>query len=133
MSEKRGKLSMPVNGGDTAVPSALHPSGPKCHEVVLQFEDARRSGADVIAIDRRRHGLLSAHDIRGVREHFDVTQAAVARSCGRARTRSRAGSRGRNALLKQSLNHMCEDLRDLPEKLFNFTVIESKSEPRGQA
>jgi len=39
MREKRGKLKLPVNGQDMSVPEATHLSCPKCHEVVLRFDD----------------------------------------------------------------------------------------------
>ena len=75
MVEKRGKLTLPVNGEEIAVPAALHLRCPKCHEVVLRYEDARRLGEDAIAIYRRKHGLLSASEMRAIRERFKLTQA----------------------------------------------------------
>ena len=75
MVEKRGKLTLPVNGEEIAVPAALHLRCPKCHEVVLRYEDARRLSEDAIAIYRRKHGLLSASEMRAIRERFKLTQA----------------------------------------------------------
>jgi putative zinc finger/helix-turn-helix YgiT family protein len=75
MVEKRGKLTLPVNGEEIAVPAALHLRCPKCHEVVLRYEDARRLSEDAIAIYRRKHGLLSARGMRAIRERFKLTQA----------------------------------------------------------
>jgi putative zinc finger/helix-turn-helix YgiT family protein len=79
MIERRGKLRVPVNGDEITVPSALHLSCPKCHEVVLRLRDARRLTEDAIAIYRRKHGLLSAEQIRAVRRRYDLTQADFAR------------------------------------------------------
>lgn len=79
MAEKRGKLRLPVNGEEVAVPSALHLSCPKCHEIVLRYQDARRLSEDAIAIYRRKHGLLAASEIRAIRERFGLTQAEFAR------------------------------------------------------
>ena len=79
MIERRGKLRVPVNGEEITVPSALHLSCPKCHEVVLRLRDARRLTEDAIAIYRREHGLLSAEQIRAVRRRYDLTQADFAR------------------------------------------------------
>lgn len=79
MGEKRGRLSLPVNGEEITVPSAIHLRCPKCGEVVLRAKDARRLGEDAIAIYRRKHGLLAAEQIRGIRERFRLTQAAFAR------------------------------------------------------
>ena len=57
------------------MPAALHLRCPKCHEVVLRYEDARRLSEDAIAIYRRKHGLLSASEMRAIRERFNLTQA----------------------------------------------------------
>ena len=75
MVEKRGRLTLPVNGEDIAVPSALHLRCPKCHEIVLRHADARRLGEDATAAYRRKHGLLSANEMRAIRERFKLTQA----------------------------------------------------------
>lgn len=75
MVEKRGRLTLPVNGEEIAVPSATHLRCPKCHEVVLRYQDARRLGEDAIAVYRRKHGLLSASEMRAIRERFELTQA----------------------------------------------------------
>ena len=64
MIEKRGALRLPVNGEEISVPSALHLSCPKCGEVVLRFQDAKRLHEDAIAIYRKKHRLLSADEIR---------------------------------------------------------------------
>jgi hypothetical protein len=42
MKEARGVLRLPVNGEEVAVPHAAHRRCPKCKEVVLRLEDARR-------------------------------------------------------------------------------------------
>ena len=76
MVERRARLLLPVNGEDIAVPSAAHLRCPKCGEVVLRITDARRLGEDAITIYRRRHGLLAAEQIRGIRQRFGLTQAA---------------------------------------------------------
>ena len=41
----------------------------------MRYEDARRLSEDEIAIYRRMHGLLSAEEMRGIRERFNLTQA----------------------------------------------------------
>lgn len=79
MVERRGRLRLPVNGEETAVPSAVHLRCPKCGEMVLRAKDARRLSEDAIAIYRRQHGLLAAEQIRGIRVRFGLTQAAFAR------------------------------------------------------
>jgi putative zinc finger/helix-turn-helix YgiT family protein len=113
MVEKRGRLSLPVNGEEIAVPSASHLSCPKCGEVVLRFEDARRLQADASAIYRKKHGLLSAHEIRAVRERFALTQGEVARLLRLgANTVSRWES-GRN-VQTAAMDVLLRLIRDLP-------------------
>lgn len=72
-------MRLPVNGGEITVPSSLHLSCPKCGEIVLRFQDATRLHEDAIAIYRKKHGLLSADQIRAIRERFNLTQADLAR------------------------------------------------------
>ncbi len=79
MIEKRATLRLPVNGEEISVPSAAHLSCPRCGEVLLRYQDSRRLGEDAIAIYRKKHGLLSADEIRAMRERFDLTQADLAR------------------------------------------------------
>jgi putative zinc finger/helix-turn-helix YgiT family protein len=79
MVEKRGTLRLPVNGEEIAVPSAMHLRCPKCGEVMLRFQESKRLGEDAIGIYRRKHGLLSADEIRAIREHLHLTQAGLAR------------------------------------------------------
>ncbi len=78
MKSSRGTLKFPVNGEETAVPRSAHLLCPKCGEVVLRLDDARRLGEDAIAIYRKKHRLLSAGEIRALRERFGLTQAEIA-------------------------------------------------------
>jgi len=75
MVKKRGTLRLPVNGEEIAVPSAAHLRCAKCGEVVLRFQDSKWLSEDAIAIYRKKHGLLSADEIREIRERFNLTQA----------------------------------------------------------
>ncbi len=79
MIEKRGTLRLPVNGEEISVPSSVHLSCPKCGEIVLRFLEAKRLHEDAIAIYRKKHGLLSADQIRAIRERFNLKQADLAR------------------------------------------------------
>jgi putative zinc finger/helix-turn-helix YgiT family protein len=79
MREKKGRLKLPVNGEEIAVPESPHLSCPKCHEVVLRFDDARKLRQRALEIYRRKYGLLSADEIRSIRERFGLTQAELAR------------------------------------------------------
>jgi putative zinc finger/helix-turn-helix YgiT family protein len=113
MVDKRGTLRLPVNGEEIAVPSAAHLSCPGCAEVVLRFQDSKRLGEDAIAIYRKKHGLLSADEIRALRERFDLTQAALARLLRLgANTVSRWES-GRN-VQTAAMDMLLRLIRDLP-------------------
>src|SRR6266852_2009806 len=81
MVERRGTLRLPVNGEEIAVPSAAHLHCRNCGEVVLRFQDPKRLGEDAIAIYRRKHGLLSADEIRRIRDQFNLTQTDPWRVC----------------------------------------------------
>jgi putative zinc finger/helix-turn-helix YgiT family protein len=113
MIEKRGTLRLPVNGEEIAVPSAAHLFCRKCGEIVLRVQDAKRLGEDAIARYRTKHGLLSGHEIRSIREHFGLTQAELARLLRLgANTVSRWES-GRN-VQTGAMDILLRLIRDLP-------------------
>src|SRR5208282_192938 len=74
-------------------PHAVHLSCPKCAEIVLRFQDSKRLHEDAIAIYRKKHGLLSADEIRAIRERFGLTQADLAFPNAHADTAHGAGLR----------------------------------------
>ena len=116
MLEKRGTLRLPVNGEEIAVRSAAHLACPECGEVVLRYSDSRRLGEDAVAIYRERHGLLSADEIRALRERFELTQAELARLLRLgANTISRWES-GRN-VQTGAMDILLRLIRDLPGSL----------------
>ncbi len=113
MVERHGRLRLPVNGEEIAVPSARHLRCPKCHEVVLRFEDARRLSKDAIAAYRKKHNLLSADEIRALREQFRLKQADLA---GLLRLGANTISRwesGRN-VQTASMDVLLRLIRDVP-------------------
>jgi putative zinc finger/helix-turn-helix YgiT family protein len=113
MVEKRATLRLPVNGEEIAVAAAVHLSCPKCGEVLLRYQDSRRLGEDAIAIYRKKHGLLSADEIRAIRERFDLTQADLARLLRLgANTVSRWES-GRN-VQSAAMDMLLRLIRDVP-------------------
>jgi putative zinc finger/helix-turn-helix YgiT family protein len=94
-------------------PSAAHLSCPRCGEVLLRHQDSRRLGEDAIAIYRKKHGLLSADQIRAIRERFDLTQADLARLLRLgANTVSRWES-GRN-VQSAAMDMLLRLIRDVP-------------------
>jgi putative zinc finger/helix-turn-helix YgiT family protein len=113
MLERRGRLRIPVNGEEISVPSARFLGCPKCGEIVLRFQDSKRLHEDAIAIYRRKHGLLSAGEIRVIRERFGLTQANLARLLRLgANTVSRWES-GRN-VQTAAMDILLRLIRDLP-------------------
>jgi putative zinc finger/helix-turn-helix YgiT family protein len=113
MVEKRGALHLPINGEDIMVPAAPHLSCPKCGEILLRFQDAKRLREDATTIYRRKHGLLSADEIRALRERHGLTQANLARLLRLgANTVSRWES-GRN-VQTGAMDMLLRIIRDLP-------------------
>jgi putative zinc finger/helix-turn-helix YgiT family protein len=113
IAEKRSALRLPVNGEEITVPSTLHLSCPKCGEVVFRFQDAKRLHEDAIAIYRKKHGLLSADQIRAIRERFNLKQSDLARLLRLgANTVSRWES-GRN-VQTAAMDMLLRLIRDLP-------------------
>ncbi|MCU0241278.1 MAG: type II toxin-antitoxin system MqsA family antitoxin [Vicinamibacteria bacterium] len=113
MLERHGRLRLPVNGEETAVPMARHLRCPKCAEVVLRFADARRLTEDAIAAYRKKHHLLSADEIRALRERFKLKQADLA---GLLRLGANSISRwesGRN-VQTSSMDVLLRLIRDVP-------------------
>jgi putative zinc finger/helix-turn-helix YgiT family protein len=113
MVEKRGSLSLPVNGEEVTVRGAVHLGCPACGEVLLRYQDARRLGQDAIAVYRRKHRLLSADDIRGIRDRFGLTQSELARLLrlgGNTVSRWEAGRNVQSA----AMDVLLRLIRDLP-------------------
>jgi putative zinc finger/helix-turn-helix YgiT family protein len=116
MTEKRGRLRLPVNGEDIPVPAASHLRCPKCGEVVLRFEDARRLSVDAIAVYRRKHGLLSADDIRAIRSRFSLTQRDLARLLRLGGNTISRWESGRN-VQTEAMDVLLRLIRDVPGSL----------------
>ncbi len=113
MKEARGRLKVPINGEEIAVPSASHLRCPKCGEIVLRLQDAKRLHEDAVEIYRRKHDLLSASEIRAIRERFDLNQAELADLLRLgANTVSRWES-GRNVQIA-AMDTLLRMIRDLP-------------------
>ena len=116
MVDRRARLRLPLNGEKVSVPSALHLGCPKCGEIVLRFEDSRRLQQDATAIYRKKHGLLSASQIRDIRERFGLTQGDFGRLLHLgANTISRWES-GRN-VQTEAMEMLLRLIRDLPGSL----------------
>jgi putative zinc finger/helix-turn-helix YgiT family protein len=113
MIEKRGTLRLPINGEEIAVPSSLHLSCPECDEIVLRFQDAKRLHEDAIAVYRKKHGLLSADEIRAIRERFNLTQANLASLLRLGANTVSRWEAGRN-VQTAAMDMLLRLIRDLP-------------------
>ena len=116
MREKRGKLKLPVNGEEITVPGATHLGCPKCREVVLRIDDARRLRQRALEIYRAKYGLLTADEIRSIRDRHGLTQAEMARLLrlgGNTISRWEAGRNVQTA----SMDMFLRMIRDLPASL----------------
>ncbi|MBI5526782.1 MAG: type II toxin-antitoxin system MqsA family antitoxin [Deltaproteobacteria bacterium] len=113
MKETRGRLGAPVNGEEVEVPSAAHLKCPKCGEVVLRFDEARRLSEDAVAIYRKAHDLMSANEIRAVREKHGLTQADLSRLLRLGANTVSRWEAGRNAQTA-AMDVLLRIIRDLP-------------------
>ena len=113
MKEARGRLRLPINGEEIAVPSASHQKCPRCGEIVLRFEEAKRLHEDAVEIYRRKHDLLSSRDIRALRERFDLNQAGLARLLRLGTNTVSRWESGRN-VQTEAMDMLLRLLRDLP-------------------
>ncbi len=113
MVEKRSTLRLPVNGEEVAVPAAAHLACAKCGEVVLRLQDSKRLGEDAIALYRKKHGLLSADEIRALRERFALTQADLARLVRLGANTVSRWEAGRN-VQTGAMDMLLRLIRDLP-------------------
>jgi putative zinc finger/helix-turn-helix YgiT family protein len=113
MTETRGRLRLPVNGEVLAVPSIPHLRCPKCDEVVLRFEGARRLNVDAIARYRKRHGLLCADAVRAIRKELGVTQRELARLLRLGGNTLSRWESGRN-VQTAAMDVLLRLIRDLP-------------------
>jgi len=116
MKEAHAVLRLPVNGEEIAVPHAAHLRCPKCKEVVLRLEDARRLSEDAIALYRKKHGLLSAAEIRAIRERFELTQGDLAKLLHLGQNTLSRWESGRN-VQTAAMDVLLRLLRDVPGSL----------------
>src|SRR5438874_2481801 len=79
MREARARLTSRINAEEVAVDDSPHLRCPKCREIVLRYDDWRRLEQRALDRYRKKYGLLSADEIRQLRERLGLTQAALAR------------------------------------------------------
>jgi putative zinc finger/helix-turn-helix YgiT family protein len=113
MKETRGKLSFPVNGEEIRVPGVPHLLCPKGHDPILRVDDARRLRERASDLYRDKYGLLTADEIRSLRERFGVTQAELARLLRLGQNTLSRWEAGRN-VQTAAMDVLLRVLRDVP-------------------
>jgi len=116
MNEKRGWLRVPVNGDEVSVPDVPHLKCPACPEVVLRLGDARQLDREAIVRYRRKRGLLTAEEIRALRQRLGLTQGRLARLLGLGVNTVSRWEAGRNAQ-SVALDVLLRLVRDVPGSL----------------
>lgn len=116
MRERSATLRLPVNGEAMAVPNATHLRCPKCREIVLRLDEARKLRARALDAYRARYALLSADDIRSLRERLRLTQAQLARLLRLGGNTISRWESGRN-VQTAAMDVLLRLIRDIPESL----------------
>lgn len=113
MDRKCGPYKLSVNGERVRVKSMPHWKCPKCGESMFSVKDALQHMPEAIAAYRGKYDLLSADEIRGIRDKFGLTQAELSDllQLG-ANTISRWES-GRN-VQSAAMDKLLRIIRDLP-------------------
>jgi putative zinc finger/helix-turn-helix YgiT family protein len=116
MRSVRGRLHVSVNGENMAVPDMPHLRCPKCGEGLFSLAVARELERRGIDLYRAKYGLLTADEIRAIREQHVLTQAELAqllRLGGNTLSRWEAGRNVQSA----AMDVLLRLIRDLPGSL----------------
>jgi putative zinc finger/helix-turn-helix YgiT family protein len=108
--------SLSVNGEQISVPDFPHLRCPKCREAVLSLAEARELQRRAIERYRAKYRLLSADQIRAIRNRHNLTQADLARLLrlgGNTISRWEAGRNVQTA----AMDVLLRLIRDLPGSL----------------
>ena len=109
-------LTSSVNGEEIRVPNISHLRCPKCGEGLFSLQEAEALRLGAFDIYRKKYALLSADEIRTIREHHGLTQAELAqllRLGGNTLSRWEAGRNVQSA----AMDVLLRLIRDLPGSL----------------
>lgn len=115
MREKSGRLAT-VENGEVLVPKSPHLACPKCGEVILRLDEARlleRRGQEIY---RAKYGLLSAQEIRAIRERHGLAQGALAKLLRLGSNTISRWEAGRN-VQTAAMDVLLRLIRDVPGSL----------------
>ena len=116
MRRTREVLTSSVNGEEIRVRNISHLRCPKCGEGLFTLQEAEALRLGAFDIYRRTHSLLSADEIRAIRERYSLTQAELARLLrlgGNTVSRWEAGRNVQTA----AMDVLLRLIRDLPGSL----------------
>lgn len=113
MKDAVATLKLPVNGENVAVPFTKHLRCANCGEIVLRLRDAKRLQEDAVSRYRKKHGLLSADEIRALRERFKLTQNELAKLLRLGGNTISRWESGRN-VQSAAMDILLRLIRDLP-------------------
>ena len=116
MTTVRDALTYPVNGERVRVPGVTYSLCSRGHDPVLGVDQARLLRERAFARYRKRYGLLSASDIRALRNELGLTQGALAtllRLGGNTLSRWESGRNVQTA----AMDLLLRMLRDVPGSL----------------
>ena len=116
MKERRSSLSTSMNGEEISVPETSHLRCPKCGEIVLRLDEIRHLNQTALDIYRRKCGLLSADEIRSLRERLGLTQVELGRLLRLGSNTLSRWEAGRN-VQTAAMDVLLRLIRDLPGSL----------------
>ena len=116
MREAEASLKFLVNGEEISVPESSHLRCPKCKEIVLRLDEARKLRERAHDLYRDKYGLLSAEEIRSLRERFDLTQAELSHFLGLGQNSLSRWESGRT-IQSVAMDYLLRLVRDVPGTL----------------
>ncbi len=116
MEERSDDLTYAVNGQRIPVKGVSHLRCPACGEAVLRNDEVALLRQRAFTLYRNKYDLLSADEIRAIRERFGLTQrgfAELLRLGSNTLSRWEAGRKVQTA----ALDLLLRLIRDLPDSL----------------
>jgi len=109
-------LKFPVNGEEILVPKSSHLRCPKCKEILLRLDEARKLRERAHELYRQKFGLLSADDIQSLRERHGLTQGEFGELLGLGQNTLSRWESGRN-VQSLAMDYLLRLVRDVPGTL----------------
>lgn len=116
MRRARGALSWAVNGEKIRVRGLPHLRCPRCRETMLGLDQIQTLRLGAFQAYRRKHKLLSAEEIRAIREQQGLTQGELARLLRLGANTVSRWEAGRN-VQSAALDVLLRLIRDVPGSL----------------